>query len=145
MSKLTEEERVMWDTLVYSYDRGEKIRRNPDILRHVVISQKMGRVTEPLAYCIIHICERYAGKPQWHGFTYRGDMISHAVLFCLKGIMNFNPKKSSNPFAYITQCCNGAFHNYMAKEKRQYNIKEQMLEEQKIIAEENKCMKPDIK
>ncbi len=137
MSKLTKEQTELWDTLKYSYDRSDILRNNAQILKHVIISQQIGRVTEPLAESIVWIATRRSGKAQYQGFTYLDDMIAHAVFHMLKVVPQFNPAKSRNPFAFLVQVAEGAFVNYMCKERTQRNIKEQMLEEQKQLAEEN--------
>ena len=137
MTKLTKAERLLWDTLKFSYDRSDKLRNNKQILKHIAISKKLGRITEPLGECIIWIATRYAGKAQWQGFTYRGDMISHAIMIMLRSVLKFNSAKSQNPFAYLTTVTSSAFINYLNKERREKEIKAQLLEEQKGIAEDN--------
>ena len=137
VSKLTKDQKQFWNTLKFSYDRGDILRVNSQILKHVLISQKIGRVTEPLAECIVWIAERHAHKAQYKGFTYLDDMIAFAVMHMLMVVLKFNSDKSQNPYAFLVQVTSGAFCNFMAKERNQRDIKEQQLEEQKIIAEEN--------
>ena len=47
-------------------------------------------------------------------------------------IPNFNPEKSSNPFAYFTQIIYYAFIRRITKEKKQQQIKEKLLKESNI-------------
>ena len=137
MSKLTKEEQQFWDTLKYSYDRSDILRVNSQILKHVIISQKIGRVTEPLAESIMWIAERSSGKVQFQGFYYKEDMIAFAVMHMLMVVLKFNPTKSSNAFAYLVQVADGSFTNFIHRENKNASIKKDMLEEQKQIAEEN--------
>ena len=50
-------------------------------------------------------------------------MIGDAIENCLRYIHNFNPEKSSNPFAYFTQIMYYAFLRRIEKEKKQTYIK----------------------
>ncbi len=137
MSKLTKEQKQLWDTLKYSYDRSDILRVNSQILKHVIISQKIGRVTEPLAECIVWIANRHAKKSNYKSMTYQDDMIGHAIMHMLKVVPQFNTDKSQNPYAFFVQVTSGAFCNYLSKQRSQDHIKINMLEEQKQIAEEN--------
>ena len=47
---------------------------------------------------------------------------------CIQYIDNFDPTKSRNPFAYFTQIVYYAFLRRIAKEKRQMDIKDKILE-----------------
>ena len=59
---------------------------------------------------------------------FREDMICDGIENCLQYIDNFNPEKSSNPFAYFTQIIYYAFLRRIQKEKRQLEIKSKILE-----------------
>jgi len=50
-------------------------------------------------------------------------MISDGIENCLHYIHNFNPEKSTNPFAYFTQIIYYAFIRRIQKEKKQLYIK----------------------
>jgi hypothetical protein len=60
--------------------------------------------------CIQSIAYRLATKPNFSGYTFKEDMIRY--------IENFDPDKSSNPFAYFTQIIWYAFLRRIAKEKK---------------------------
>ena len=62
------------------------------------------------------------------GNSYKDDMISDAVENCLQYCLNFDPEKSSNPFAYFTQVTHYAFLRRIQREKRQLEIKNKILE-----------------
>jgi DNA-directed RNA polymerase specialized sigma24 family protein len=40
---------------------------------------------------------------------------------------NFNPERSSNPFAFFTQCIKNSFIQYLKLEKRQRVIRDELL------------------
>ena len=55
-------------------------------------------------------------------------MICDGIENCLQYIHNFNPEKSTNPFAYFTQIIYFAFLRRISKEKKQLEIKAKILE-----------------
>jgi len=55
-------------------------------------------------------------------------MIGDGIENCIQYIHNFDPDKSSNPFAYFTQIVYYAYLRRIAKEKRQQAIREKILE-----------------
>jgi len=59
---------------------------------------------------------------------YKDDMVCDGIENCIQYIDNFNPAKSKNPFAYFTQIVYYAFLRRIAKEKRQLDIKDKILE-----------------
>jgi DNA-directed RNA polymerase specialized sigma24 family protein len=61
------------------------------------------------------------------GECYKDDMISDGIENCLQYASNFNPEKSSNPFAYFTQIIYYAFIRRIQKEKKQTHIKNKII------------------
>ena len=55
-------------------------------------------------------------------------MICDSIENCVQYINNFNPEKSSNPFAYFTQIIHYAFLRRIQKEKRQLEIRQKIIE-----------------
>jgi hypothetical protein len=55
-------------------------------------------------------------------------MICDGIENCLTYIHNFDPGKSTNPFAYFTQIIYFAFLRRISKEKKQLEIKSKILE-----------------
>ena len=53
---------------------------------------------------------------------------------CLQYVNNFDPKKSSNPFAYFTQIIYYAFIRRIQKEKKQSHVKNKLLEKNAVMA-----------
>lgn len=76
-----------------------------------------------IANSIIKIATHLSYLPNFHGYTYRTDMISDAIESCCRYIDNFDPKKSENPFAYFTQICWYSFLRRIALEKNQSEIR----------------------
>jgi DNA-directed RNA polymerase specialized sigma24 family protein len=59
---------------------------------------------------------------------FREDMICDGIENCVMYIHNFNPVKSSNPFAYFTQIIHYAFLRRIQKEKKQMEIRSKIIE-----------------
>ena len=55
-------------------------------------------------------------------------MICDGIENCVQYIKNFDPEKSSNPFAYFTQIIHYAFLRRIQKEKRQMDIRTKIIE-----------------
>ena len=86
------------------------------------------RVPQYIGECIMKIATHLSHKPNFINYTFREDMICDGIENCLQYIDNFNPAKSKNPFAYFTQIVYYAFLRRIAKEKRQLDIKDKILE-----------------
>lgn len=78
--------------------------------------------------CIYSIARRLATKPNFSGYSYKEEMISDGIENCIMYLHNFNPDKSSNPFAYFTQIIKFAFIRRIQKEQKQQYIKIKNLE-----------------
>ena len=73
--------------------------------------------------CWMKIAEGLSHKPNFISYSYRDEMISDGIENCLMYFENFDPSKSSNPFAYFTQIIYFAFLRRIQKEKKQLYIK----------------------
>lgn len=62
------------------------------------------------------------------GNSYKDEMISDGIENCIQCVLNFDPEKSQNPFAYFTQIITYAFIRRITKEKKQTDIKEKIIE-----------------
>ena len=78
--------------------------------------------------CFLKIATHLSYKPNFVNYMFREDMICDGIENCLQYIDNFDPEKSSNPFAYFTQIIYYAFLRRIQKEKKQLEIKGKILE-----------------
>lgn len=92
------------------------------------------RVPEYIGSCILKIATHLARKPNFANYTFREDMVSDGVENCLLYINNFDPKKSTNPFAYFTQIIYYAFLRRIQKEKKYMYVKYKSMENEVINA-----------
>ena len=86
------------------------------------------RITNYLGSCFLKIATHLSYKPNFVNYMFREDMISDGIENCVQYIKNFNPDKSSNPFAYFTQIIHYAFLRRIQKEKRQMDIRGKLIE-----------------
>lgn len=87
------------------------------------------RVPNYIGECLLKIATHVSFKPNWVNYSYKEDMVSDSIENSIQYIMNFNPERSSNPFAYFTSVIENAFKRRILKEKRQMDIKEKILEQ----------------
>jgi len=80
-------------------------------------------ISEYLGSVFLKIAQRLSFRPNFINYAFKNDMISDGIENCLHYIHNFNPEKSSNPFAYFTQIIYYAFIRRIQKEKKQLYIK----------------------
>lgn len=76
------------------------------------------RVPNYIGECIMKISTHLARKPNFINYTFKDEMIADGIENCLQYIDNFDPNKSSNPFAYFTQIIWYAFIRRIQKEKQ---------------------------
>tara|TARA_R110000796_G_scaffold3035_6_gene11580 strand:- start:2775 stop:3356 length:582 start_codon:yes stop_codon:yes gene_type:complete len=93
------------------------------------------RISEYIGECLLKISTRLSTKPNFINYTYRDEMISDGIENCVNYLGNFNPEKSSNPFAYFTQIIYYAFLRRIQREKKQLYIKHKQLENSVIYDE----------
>ena len=120
---LLEEIRIYKTTCKYDLETGKYIKNS-------------ARMHDKLARMVMLIANGLGSKGNFSGYTWREDMVGEGILTVLKYLHNFNPEKSNNPFAYITQICSHAFKNYLKNQKKASIIKNVLWEHYDIHGEE---------
>ena len=119
--------------------RSEHYVNNKEFLAAIVAykqdisdAEKLGkprpRITNYLGECFLKIATHLSYKPNFVNYMFKEDMISDGIENCVQYINNFNPEKSSNPFAYFTQIIHYAFLRRIQKEKKQLEIRQKIIE-----------------
>ena len=85
------------------------------------------KINDYIGECFLKIANHLSYRPNFINYTYKEDMISDGIENCLQYVANFDPEKSSNPFAYFTQIIYYAFIRRIQKEKKQVTIKQRMI------------------
>ena len=91
-------------------------------------SRDHGKMTNKLAHMFMKLCERYATRSNWRGYTYNDEMRSQALLQLSQIGLQFDESKSQNPFAYYTAAITNSFTRVLNIEKRNQNIRDDILE-----------------
>ena len=94
------------------------------------------RVSNYIGECILKIATHLSYKPNFINYTYKDDMILDGIENCIQYIDNFDPAKSSNPFAYFTQIIYFAFLRRISNEKKQSYIKNKLIKDMPFEAYE---------
>jgi len=87
-----------------------------------------GQITNTLARMYIKLCERYATRGNVRGYTYNDEMKGQAILQLTQIGLQFDESKSNNPFAYFTAAVTNSFVRVINIEKRNQNIRDDLLE-----------------
>lgn len=91
-------------------------------------SKEHGQITNTLARMYIKLCERYATRGNVRGYTYNDEMKGQAILQLTQIGLQFDESKSDNPFAYFTAAVTNSFVRIINLEKRNQNIRDDLLE-----------------
>lgn len=86
------------------------------------------RLSNYVGECILLIANKLSNRPNFNNYPFKDEMISDGIENCLMYIDNFDPKKSSNPFAYITQIVYFAFLRRITREKKHLYTKHKLIE-----------------
>jgi hypothetical protein len=97
-------------------------------LEHGEFSKDHGTMTRKLATMFIKLCERYATRSNWRGYTYNEEMRGQALLQLSQIGLQFDESKSQNPFAYYTAAITNSFTRILNLEKKNQNIRDDVLE-----------------
>jgi len=91
-------------------------------------SRDHGKMTNKLALMFMKLCERYATRSNWRGYTYNDEMRSQALLQLSQIGLQFDESKSANPFAYYTAAIQNSFTRVLNIEKRNQNLRDDILQ-----------------
>ena len=92
-------------------------------------SKDHGKMTDKLAHMFIKLCERYATRSNWRGYTHNEEMRGQALLQLSQIGLQFDESKSQNPFAYYTAAITNSFTRVLNIEKKNQNIRDDILEQ----------------
>jgi 3',5'-cyclic AMP phosphodiesterase CpdA len=91
-------------------------------------SREHGAMTRKLATMFLKLCDRYATRSNWRGYTYNEEMRGQALLQLSQIGLQFDESKSQNPFAYYTAAITNSFTRVLNIEKKNQNIRDDILE-----------------
>ena len=109
---------------------------NANLLEELKKFKETTKISEELGDMFMQVASNLSNKANFTGYTWKDEMVSEAVLTCIKYSKNFNPEKSTNAFAYITQICYNAFRNYITKQKKHSTMKQQLYDRKDLVLED---------
>ena len=86
-------------------------------------------MTNNLALMFMKLVDRYGHRGNWRGYTYIDEMKSQALLQLSQVGLQFDESRSENPnpFAYYTQTITNSFMRILNIEKKNQNIRDDIL------------------
>ena len=113
----------------------EMIKYRQAITKSKRLGEKKPQIPRFVAECFMKIAENLSHKPNFLSYTFRDEMVADAIENCVMYVDNFDPGKSSNPFAYFTQITYYAFLRRIQKEKKQLYVKYKATESAGVLDE----------
>jgi hypothetical protein len=92
-------------------------------------SQPKPRISNYIGKTFLDIAEHLSMRPNFSNYIFRQDMVMDAVENMIVYAGNFDPERSSNPFSYFTQVAWYAFIRRIAKEKKQIEICDKIIDD----------------
>lgn len=88
-------------------------------------------LTNKIGEAIMNISHRRCYSPRFVNYApnWKEEMVSDAIETCVRYAHNFDPNKSNNPFAYLTQLVTNAIFQRIKKEHKQQYIKLKLFDE----------------
>lgn len=92
-------------------------------------------IPDYIAECLMKICYRLANAWNFSIYYFREDMISDAIIDCIKYINTFDPSKSPSPFCYFTTTASHAFVRRIKAEKIELYAKYKKIDDEISFSE----------
>ncbi len=86
-----------------------------------------GRITERMGRMFEKLVLRYATKGSYRGYSYNSEMVGLALVHLCHVGLQFDERKSANPFAFYTQTIKHCFIRIINLEKKQQDIRDELL------------------
>jgi hypothetical protein len=91
-------------------------------------SRDHGQMTDTFALMCMKLCDRYATRGNWRGYSYLEEMKSAALLQLTQVGLQFDESVSNNPFSYMTMILQNSFTRVLNIEKRNQSIRDDILQ-----------------
>ena len=87
------------------------------------------RVSEQLGKYILDIATKIMRTNSFRGYTedMKQDMVSEAVLKCIKNLKNLKEERKGSFFNYLTRCCYCAFYYFLSRYYKHVNIRRELV------------------
>jgi len=114
---------------------GVLIHYRDELATAAVDNKKLPSIPNYVGEAIMLICSNLMKRPNFSGYSpqYKQEMICDAHVDCVAAVGNFDPDRTSNPFAYFTQIAWNAFIRRISKEKKHVYIKHKNFETMHVL------------
>lgn len=87
-----------------------------------------GQITDTLARMFLKLAEKYASKSNWNGYSWKNCYIGSGLVQLCAVALRFDESRSDNPFSYFTTIMKNCFTWVLNCEKKQRNIRDDLME-----------------
>lgn len=98
-----------------------------ELLAEVITCKEVDLMSDKLAKMLQLIAKKFAQSRNLAGYTYSEDMQAFAMMMLVKTWRAFKPEKSSNAFAFYTQCIKNSFIQFLNQEKAHRNVRDKLI------------------
>lgn len=101
---------------------------NEQLAEALIESQQAGLPTQKVCEYFRMIASHMIGNYKFRHYTkeMHEDLVSAALVKCIKNIHNFKPEYKSSCFNYYTRCVEHAFFEVLSKHYKHINIKHEL-------------------
>ena len=90
--------------------------------------KELPKIPDIIAKYIIQIVENTSQRYNFRRYTYRDEMVSDGIFYCIKAMKNYDiTNDKDNPFGYFSMICWRAFQQRIKKEKAEQEGKESLM------------------
>ena len=126
---------VEWDKKIDALStEPEKVSMRDEKKKALEDAETKTYCTNRLGEIVVLTVDRVATQTKFRHYTYLDDMKAEAIYQSIKGITKFDLSKTnetgqkSSSFSYLTQIITNAFRQILKKEKKNREIKDQVIE-----------------
>lgn len=87
------------------------------------------KIPDKIGEYFLLIAKNLARSGRFAGYSWREEMVSDAILVMVKYARNFDPEKSTNPFAFFTRCAWNCFIHRIGVEKKNLELMQVLRED----------------
>lgn len=104
---------------------------NSDLRAEILLYRESGKISHNLGKMLLLIAKGVSGMSWFRRYGHHiDDLRQEGVVAAIKALKKFNPEKSQNAFAYLTQCMFHQFQAYLKKKYQHDNFRMEMMEEE---------------
>ena len=107
--------------------RKKNYLNNKDLFNETVKSLEQDEMSDELVKMLMMLVRRIASRGNFATYTYNEDMEAYALMMLVRTWRSFKPEKSTNAFAFFTQCIKNSFKQVLNQERKQRDIRDGIL------------------